>query len=83
MKVLKNLLSIVPYPLFPTTSAGRKTILHFNNYLSKKINAHADGIIDSRFFLVDAQTFGLVAGNDAVIDKNIAPIHRYRGERFV
>ncbi len=41
MKVLKNLLSIVPYPLFPTTSAGRKTILHFNNYLSKKINAHA------------------------------------------
>lgn len=33
-----TLLSVIPYPLFPTTSAGRKSILHFNNRVAGHIN---------------------------------------------
>ena len=41
MAPLNRLLSIIPYPLFPTTSAGRKSILQFNNNLSEKISVSA------------------------------------------
>jgi len=41
MRSLKNLLSIIPYPLFPVTGAGKKSILNFNNYMSDVIDAHA------------------------------------------
>ena len=41
MSRFRTLLSVIPYPLFPTTSAGRKSILHFNNRLSKKIKVVA------------------------------------------
>jgi hypothetical protein len=41
MSSFTKLLSIIPYPLFPTDSAGRKSILQFNNSLAGKIEAHA------------------------------------------
>ena len=41
MAPLNRLLSIIPYPLFPTTSAGRQSILQFNNNLSEKISVSA------------------------------------------
>jgi len=40
MPALKNLLSVVPYPLFPSTSAGRRSIVQFNSYCAEKLSVN-------------------------------------------
>ncbi len=44
MASLKTLLSIVPYPLFPPTSAGRKQIINFYNRLSVTLDMQVANI---------------------------------------